>query len=82
MSWLAHPEGILAMASLIVVHGFKPVFSGLDEWVGDGNGGRASPGLRNEVVSMQQRGPASKSPHSLLSEMKEETLGPILTTKR
>ena len=70
------------MASLIVVHGFNPVFSGLDEWVGDGNGGKASPGLRNGTVSMQQLGPASKSPHSLVSEMEEESSGPILTTKR
>ena len=71
------------MASLIVVHGFNPVVSGLDEWVVDGNGGKASPGLRNGVISMQQRGPASNSPHSLVSEMmEEESLGPILTTKR
>ena len=82
MSWLAHPKGILAMASLIVVHGFKLVFSGLAEWVGDGNGGKASPGLRKGTVSMQQRGPASKSPHSLLSDMKEESSGPMLTTRR
>ena len=33
------------MASLIVVHGFKPVLSGCFEWVGAGNGGRTSPGL-------------------------------------
>ena len=33
------------MASLIVVHGFRPVLSGCLECVGAGKGGRVSPGL-------------------------------------
>ena len=41
------------MVSLMVVHGFRPVFSGLDEWVEGGKGGKGSPGLRNQTVSTQ-----------------------------
>lgn len=37
------------MASLIVVHGFRPVLSGYLECVGDGKGGRTSPGLLPRV---------------------------------
>lgn len=33
------------MAWLIVVHGFRPVLVGSFECVGDGKGGRTSPGL-------------------------------------
>ena len=37
------------MASLIVVHGFRPVLAGSLEWVGAGKGGRTSPGLDARV---------------------------------
>ena len=55
MSWLGHPLGILAMVSLIVVHGFRPVFSGLEECVGFGKGGKTSPGLWAGIVSTRER---------------------------
>ena len=51
---MAHPWGIFAMVSLIVVQAFRPVFSGLDEWVGVGKGGKTSPGLRKGIVSTRQ----------------------------
>ena len=46
------------MASLIVVHGFRPILSGCLECVGAGNGGRISPGL-DAMVSQRHCGCAT-----------------------
>ena len=44
-SWLGQFDGMLDIASFMVVQGLRPVSSGLAEWVGGGNEGRGSPGL-------------------------------------
>ena len=46
------------MAWFIVVHGFRPVLAGSLEWVGDGKGGRTSPGL-DAMVSQKRCGCAN-----------------------